>query len=182
MNREQWLPLPGYEGVYEVSELGNVRSLDRVVLRRNGTSRLQRGRTLRLMTGPRGYKTVSLSRDGRSETGKVHRLILSAFIGPPAQGQEACHNNGDPGDNILANLRWDTRSGNVRDAIVHRTHSEVRKTHCPQGHPLAGKNLLPSALPKRRCRECHSARSRKVAYADFLVDHRGPLTVVWSPS
>lgn len=164
MNRaEEWRAIPGYEGIYEVSDYGRVRSLDRIVLRSNGHCRLQRGRLLRLMDDGRGYRAVTLSRGGRTETGRVHRLVLLAFVGAPEYGQEGCHGNGDRADNRLANLRWGTHSENVRDSIKHGTHSEVRKTECPSGHPLIASNLLPSALPKRRCWECHRARGRKAA-------------------
>lgn len=161
MNREEWRTLPGYEGIYEVSDLGQIKSVARIVVRSDGKSRRQPERILSQFTDRKGYQIVCLSSHGQSRMFRVHRAVLLAFVGLPADDEEGCHGNGNPSDNRLVNLRWGTRSENVRDAVRHGTHSEVAKTHCPAGHRLSEPNLLPSALPKRRCRQCHNSRSRK---------------------
>jgi hypothetical protein len=68
-----------------------------------------------------GRRTIHLraSSPGRETTHLVHRLVLEAFVGPCPEGMEACHNNGDPADNRLENLRWDTRSANAKDKVRH---------------------------------------------------------------
>jgi hypothetical protein len=71
-----------------------------------------------------GYEGVTLRRGGKYHRLKVHRLVLEAFTGPRPAGHEACHNNGIPTDNRLANLRWDTRRGNAADRVVHGTSNE----------------------------------------------------------
>jgi hypothetical protein len=58
---------------------------------------------------------------GRGEKRRVHRLVLSAFLGPRSREVDCCHNDGDPNNNNLYNLRWDTRAGNMADAIRHGT-------------------------------------------------------------
>ena len=115
MNEEIWKDIPGYEGKYQVSSLGRVKSLDRYI--RCGTGgrgmRRMKGRILR--PGPRsdGHMSVVL---GHGESGsQVHQLVMLAFIGPCPKGMEVCHNNGNPADNRLENLRYDTRTNNILD-------------------------------------------------------------------
>jgi len=62
----------------------------------------------------------------------VHRLVLEAFIGPCPDGMECCHYDGDPSNNCIENLRWDTRKENIRDAVKHGTHVSLRQRG--QGH------------------------------------------------
>lgn len=164
MTAERWRPLPGLENSYEVSDQGRVRSLTRLVPWRNGKMRTQYGRLLKLI--PMNDRRVVCLCVGDRKLNRmvgVHRLVLLAFVGPPRPGQECCHNNGDPTDNRLENLRWATHRDNVLDAVAHGTHPMVAKTHCPQGHPLAHPNLALYCLPERRCLICTRAISRRTA-------------------
>jgi hypothetical protein len=68
-----------------------------------------------------GYMSVDLSKGGTLRTFHTHRLVVSAFIGAIPQGMDVCHNDGDPANNRLSNLRVDTRSGNVADMEKHGT-------------------------------------------------------------
>ena len=119
---ERWASLPGWEGLYEVSNLGRILSLDRVVNGPHGLQRV-RGRVLKhRIVGPRAnYHAVSLARDGKAVPVGVHRLVLMAFVGLPKPGQEARHLNGNPSDNRLTNLAWGTRVENASDRGVHGT-------------------------------------------------------------
>lgn len=113
---ENWLPVVGYEGLYEVSDLGKIRSVSRI--NRNG---VQIGGIV-LRPGPqrKGYLTVSLiDKDGRKKSKRVHRLVLEAFVGPCPEGHLVRHLNDIPGDNRLGNLRWGTGSENQADARVN---------------------------------------------------------------
>lgn len=149
MSVEQWRPVVGYEGSYEVSDLGRVRSLDRTT--RDG-KRL-RGCVLKPFVMPSGHLRVGLSR-GEGRTKKVHRLVLEAFIGPCPPEMEALHRNGVPGDCRLVNLRWGTKSEDARDQIAHGVHSMARKTHCPSGHAYSPENTYVHPSGGRRCRTC----------------------------
>lgn len=104
---ETWRPIPGFPG-YEVSDLGRVRNT-----RTNAV--LKQFRT------DRGKMQVTLVRNGGRFCFRVHRLVLTAFIGPPPIGMEGCHNDGDPGNNRLDNLRWDTHEANEADKWRHGT-------------------------------------------------------------
>lgn len=68
-----------------------------------------------------GYPYVALYRDGKRFKHLLHRLILEAFVGPCPPGMEGCHNDGDPANNRLANLRWDTPKSNMADCVRHGT-------------------------------------------------------------
>ena len=159
---EQWRPIPGYEGLYEVSDHGRVRSLDRVVRRGAHTLRLP-GEIKALVDNGHGRKRAYLSRDGQMQRPQVHRLVLETFVGPCPAGMEACHNDGNPANNRLENLRWDTGSENMRDKRRHGTDHQVNKTTCPRGHALAGLNLRNRGDGHRSCRACNRASAKRAA-------------------
>lgn len=149
---EHWNSIPGYEGLYEVSDLGRVRSLARFVARGRGQYR-QPGRVLRPATRKSGHQHVILARHGVHQSRQVHHLVLEAFIGRCPDGMEGCHDNGNPADNSLGNLRWDTRSANVRDSVTHGTHNRARRTHCNHGHEFTPENTY-RHRGYRRCKQC----------------------------
>ncbi len=112
---EEWRSVVGHEGAYEVSDLGRVRSLTRGVhcVRRNGEPwlRTSPGRVLRAGPSLSGHLSVVV---GKGNTCAVHRLVLEAFVGVCPKGHEALHLNHNPADNRLVNLRYGTRSENIR--------------------------------------------------------------------
>jgi len=110
---ERWLPIPGFEEAYEVSDLGRVRSIDRTVKTSKG-ERCYRGKSLSPgKSGEYGHLTVVLGRSGGSHF--VHNLVLRAFVGPPGEDQESRHLNCDGSDNRLVNLCWGSKSENGKD-------------------------------------------------------------------
>ena len=158
---EQWKPVHGYEGIYEVSSHGRVRSLDRTVTRSGGQVR-RKGKVLRATLNPGGYPVVSLYRQGRPKNRYVHALVAEAFFGTRPKGMEVCHNDGDPTNNHLDNLRYGTSSDNELDKVRHGTHYNAAKTHCPRGHELFAENIPPriAKLGRRQCLACVRARAR----------------------
>lgn len=149
---ETWKWIPDYEDYYQVSDLGNVRSVTRRVGRR-----LLRGGPLKPGPSGAGYLQISLSREGVVKRFDIHRLVLRTFLGEPAKGQQACHENGNQTDNRLSNLRWDTPSANNLDKTRHGTNPLARKTHCLRGHLFSGPNLVRRGTG-RDCRACNRAR------------------------
>ena len=115
---EQWRPIIGYEGIYEVSDAGRVRSLPRIVGGRlPGSKRQWAGRVMRLDANPRGRLAVQLSCEGVLRKRMVHELVLEAFTGLPAPpGRDGRHRNDDPSDNRIENLEWGTRLREPRGA------------------------------------------------------------------
>lgn len=147
---ERWLPVVGYEN-YEVSDFGNVRSIDRVLVDRNGLKKKFIGKLL--TPGKTGDRlTVSLHR--RSHY--VHVLVLMAFVGPAPLNTECCHDNGNGFDNRLCNLRWDTRRENMLDRVRHGTHHAILRELCPYRHQLVAPNLV-ACKDGRRCLACNRA-------------------------
>lgn len=115
---EKWNPVPGYDGSYEVSDLGNVRSLDRILTDGHRRS----GRRLRFNRHHKNeYLSVQLCRQQVDERMSVHRLVLEAFVGPAPPEHVAAHDNGDRADNRLVNLRWSTIADNHADKRRHGT-------------------------------------------------------------
>ena len=122
---EAWEDIPGYEGRYQVSSLGRVKSLTRRVhCGKNGAGvRLIPERILRAGRRADGHLSVVL---GHKQPGsQVHQLVLLAFVGPPEPGQEVRHINGDPTDNRLCNLQYGSRTENILD--VYRIGKAWRK-------------------------------------------------------
>lgn len=112
-------PIPGFEGLYSVTDSGEIWSHDR---RASDGSRRIRGRWLKQQVNKAyGYREVRLSKDGQARTLGVHRLVALAFLGPCPPQHVVCHNNGQPGDNRVVNLRYDTRRGNTADMVRHGT-------------------------------------------------------------
>jgi hypothetical protein len=124
---ERWLPVVGWEGLYEVSDQGRVRSLDREVPNgRGGVLRLK-GKELRWRINPHrgGYATVAPCRAGRNSWCYVHLLVLEAFVGPCPDGMQAAHGDGDVMNNALSNLRWATPPDNANDRKLHGTNRNM---------------------------------------------------------
>lgn len=169
LENELWLPVVGYEGSYEVSSHGRVRSLDRVITTKSGHQRRYKGRMLAPALASNGYPVVNL---GHSDNRLVHRLALEAFVGPAPDGYECCHGDGNRTNNHLNNLRWDTSSANSHDIVTHGRHAMAKKSHCSRGHALEGPNLSPYHLRYgwRGCLACKRANDR-VRYHPHLKPH-----------
>jgi len=162
---EEWRAIAGREGEYEVSSLGRVRSLDRVL----ADGRRRKGQILAPRFGATGYVTTCL---GAGNYRLVHRLVVEAFIGPIPEGQDVRHLDGSRTNNVPENLCYGTRLENMADQRRHGTHGNTVKTHCPRGHLLREPNLvaLHTRGGRRYCLSCRRASSalkrRKNGYTD----------------
>lgn len=106
---ETWKPIVGYEGLYEVSDLGRVRGMLRGGIKRPTTNKRH------------NRPFILLWRNDKAKAVSIHRLVLLAFVGKPPRKHEACHNDGNPFNNRLSNLRWDTPAANQADRVKHGT-------------------------------------------------------------
>ena len=97
---EQWKPVVGWEGLYDVSDKGRVKSL-------------RSGKILADRPSNGGYLIVALQREGKRFEVLVHRLVLEAFVGPCPDGMECFHDNDVAWDNRLSNLKWATHQENI---------------------------------------------------------------------
>ena len=162
---EEWRPVVGYEGLYEVSDQGRVRTVARTIVRRNGRIQPAPQRVLKLKLSPHGYWRIGLTNElaGRQRFHFVHRLVLAAFVGPCPEGMQCRHLDGNPANNAVQNLCWGTCSENNLDKLRHGTHPEARKTHCKYGHGFTEKNTRITPQGFRKCRECDRIRHRRAA-------------------
>lgn len=117
MQKEIWRDIKGYEGLYEVSDLGNVKSLERSIVRKDGTSYYIAERILRPRKKSEGYLDVALNKDGKAKHYRVHRLVAEMFIPNPENKPEVNHINANKSDNRVENLEWATREENIHHAI-----------------------------------------------------------------
>lgn len=119
----RWAPLKGYEGRYEICEMGKLRSLDRTVTYVDGRRGLFRGRELRGARGANGYLEVTLE----ARRHLVHRLVAETFL-PAIEGKDHVnHINGDKRDNRICNLEWCSPGDNnrhARDTGLQNQHGE----------------------------------------------------------
>lgn len=164
---EKWLAVPGKEGRYEVSDYGQVLSLEREGRNRHGVCRIPSKVLTPFLTGtkPYQYLTVRLY-DGSNgyRNHRVHQLVLQAFVGPQPEGLLALHRNGDYTDNRLENLRYGTPSENTQDSKAHGTHFNSAKTHCKSGHEFTPENTYTyqkSGYECRACRTCARENQRR---------------------
>lgn len=111
-NQEVCMPIDGFEGLYEVSNLGRVRSLDRLV-NSNGGTRLHKGKVLKFVNNGGGYLQVYLYKDGKSTKFYVHRLVYEAFHGKRPEGMEINHIDEDKSNNSIKNLNLMTHKENA---------------------------------------------------------------------
>ena len=131
-NNEEWRPVRGYEGIYSVSSMGNVRSESRTVPHAVYGKMRVGAKMLRQANHGRGYKMVWLTRDGAKELKLVHRLVVEAFIGPIPDRLQVNHKNGVKHDNVIENLEIVTNRGNS----LHAHATGLTKNH-GEAHPRA---------------------------------------------
>jgi hypothetical protein len=154
----RWLPVPGYEDRYEVSDDGQVR-----ILPGPGRHRRNQMQPLKPWRDTHGYWRADLSPgDGTRWHRFVHVLMLEAFVSARPPGMCGLHNDDDHDNNQLSNLRWGTRSENTLDIVHNGNHNNARKTHCKRGHPLEGENLK-QTVQGRICVTCHRKSQREAA-------------------
>lgn len=114
--QEQWKDITGYEGYYQVSDLGNVRSIDRYVLHKNGTLMPIKGRLLRGAIAKNGYIQIILCVECVKKNLMVHRVVGKHFLRPQDSKSQINHINGIKTDNRAENLEWCTPSENIKHA------------------------------------------------------------------
>lgn len=118
---EEWKYIPGYENIYQVSNLGNVRSVDRIVYK-NQVSCFRSGRIKKQSRDKDGYLVVNLSKDGKQKKAKVHRLVAEMFVDGKACGSEVNHKDFNRENNSASNLEWVTHLENVTHSIHAGRH------------------------------------------------------------
>lgn len=176
---EQWRPVLGYEGAYEVSDLGRVRSLKRVVDAARGARREIPGLIMKARLNAQGYPVISLSRLNVSRVLSIHVLVCEAWHGPRPEGMVARHLDDVKTNLSPSNLSWGTLTQNSRDAIRNGRNVNASKTVCANGHAYTERDTTRNQAGHRICRQCalvrsHQNRDIKCSYDDFCdaISHR----------
>lgn len=161
--KEEWRPILGWEGYYEVSNLGRIRSVDRFVVHTHSTGkRIAKGKILNQHSNDYGYMFVMASKENKQRRIWVHRAVLEAFVEVKPPGMVTMHLDNNPKNNNLSNLKWGTQKENIQQCTAEGRQANVRKTHCPRGHELVESNLVKHHLKrgKRACYSCNWASQR----------------------
>lgn len=137
---EEWLAVIGYEGLYEVSNLGRVRTVARLNVYKNGRTRYQSGVLLRPRLSNKGYLRVGLWKDGRSRGCSVHVLVAAAFVGPRPPGLTVDHKDGNKLNNLFSNLEYITPKEQISRAILLGTRDFQGEKH--PGAKLSEKDVI----------------------------------------
>lgn len=166
---EEWRDVAEYEGLYQVSNLGRVRSVPRIDCkgaRRGGTLLSQKNNR------PRAYRAVGLCRNGKTIHPKVHRLVLSAFAGPCPARMEGCHDDGNRCNNRRSNLYWGTRKKNQADRVRHGTSNRGTRNGSAKLSEEAVKEIYEARL----------ARVNQGLLAEKFQIDRSTISRIWSGS
>jgi len=141
LHNEIWLPVTGYEGLYEVSNQGRIKSLVRWrnVGINNVEGYLEKEKIITPHTDILGYKKVCLRKQYKGTTLRFHRVVTTAFLPNPENKRTVNHKNGDKGDNRLDNLEWATDSENIRHSFEHLGRKGWTKGLSPE--------LVPASKP-----------------------------------
>ena len=156
----EWRTIPGWEGLYEVSEDGQVRSLERLISHPRGGVHRRRARVLKGATDRKGYRYYSLSRDGSTRHYGAHVLVAKAFL--DGDGSVVRHRDGNQMNNHPTNLAYGTYSDNTMDSVQHGTHARAARRECVNGHPYTDETTL-RVGPRgrwRKCRICVNSQRR----------------------
>ena len=129
MKNEEWRDVVGYEGRYQVSNQGRVKSLERIIIKKDGRKFTVKERVLKPCDNGRGYLYISLS-DGTGEHKRhyIHRLVGEAFVPNPLEEEDVNHKDENPSNNHASNLEWVTHKENcnfgTRNERIAKTNSK----------------------------------------------------------
>jgi hypothetical protein len=146
--KEIWKTIEGYEGYYEVSNFGRVRSLDRVVIDSLGRAQHRKGKMKAQNLNTDGYPTVNLSKDGIDKRISVHILVGKAFVDGYFDGAEINHIDCDRINNRVDNLEWVSHNDNVKYSIDMGNHVSVSANYFGENNPNYGNHKLKEKYAK----------------------------------
>lgn len=124
---EEWRDIPGYEGYYQVSNIGRIKSLDRWIKRSDGKMHFERSRIMALSKSSNGYLQVNLRKNGTFKRFNVHRLVALAFIPNPYNLPQVNHKDENKQNNCVENLEWCTVKYNMEYSDVIKKGVEAAK-------------------------------------------------------
>lgn len=174
---EEWRAVIGYEGLYEVSNQGRVRSLQRRIRHSSGNATQPlSGRVLSAGANDKyGHLRVCLNREGCRKSFLVHRLVLEAFVGPCPDGKIGRHfPDRSPANNCLDNLQWGTHEENQADRTIHGTSNQGRVASAETRARLSA-----SHKGYKRTRESIEKQRRTVTGSKRSPETRARMVAAW---
>lgn len=167
---EEWRDIKGFEGAYQVSSYGRVKSLTRFIVRSDGVRYLAKGKIIKPVTDRYGYLIKTLTYEGRRRATKIHRLVAEHFIDNPANLTDVNHLDGNKVNNHISNLEWASREGNMHHAWRLGLMERVRKNAGKSSQcKLTSEQLLD--IKRRRA----SGDTLKILAAKYNVS----ITTIW---
>jgi len=159
---EEWKSVVGYEGLYEVSNTGKIKALERLVVN-NGGLQHKHERVLKPNYGKNNHGLVVLCKNGKTKPHLVHRIVAEAFIPNPENKPNIDHIDTDCTNNCVENLRWCTQKENCNNPLTRLHGSQAKKGHPYWGRPLTLKERkkISDKLTGRLFSEEHKAKLRK---------------------
>ena len=139
---EEWRAVVGYEGNYEVSSIGRLKTL----CDRNGSVRM-----LSLCVSIRGYQVVNLVKNKQRKQIGIHRIVAEAFVGPKPDGYFVMHIDGNPLNNVATNIRYGTPQENTNDRKIHGRDT-IGERH---GHSKLTESNVSDIASRLRAGELH---------------------------
>jgi len=163
---EEFLPIKGFEGMYEISSYGKVISIARIFLMQGRKKQTTKSRVLSPKSNGNGYLFVDLWKDGKRYSRYLHRLVLETFAGECPNGYEACHNKPFRWFNHLSNLRWDTKENNHADKFIHGTIAngeKARSAKLTENKVTEIRSLIAKGIGQKQIAEMFSIKQPTVS-------------------
>lgn len=174
--QEIWKDVPGYEGIYAVSNLGEIKSLSHDVIRNNGR-KYRVNERIKAQISNNGYKMVRLQKEGKGRLFMVHILVALAFIPNSENKPFIDHINTDRADNRVTNLRWVTRLENERNPLTMKKKRDHAKRMSKPVCKINGNDIIAkyeSINEAARINEiqataiCHVCMGKRKSYKGFI--------------
>lgn len=170
---EEWKPIPGYEGLYEVSNMGRVKSLDKIVERPIKGSYFRPGQIFKPCI-KHGYPTVTLRKDGEEWRGSVHILVAKTFIPNPENKLYVDHYDTNRANNKVENLRWTTWEENNANPFtcLHRSQSMKGRESKVKGRIVSQEEIEKNLLTRHQNGRIHLQEDENgnLIYKNGIID------------
>lgn len=142
----KWKDIKGYENIYQVSNTGEVKSLDRFVYCKSGYKRFIKGKILKIFKQNSGYYFVGLTKNNKTKQFLIHRLVAMTFIENCFKYPEINHKDGNKSNNNILNLEWCSRSYNKKHMYDNLLSGKIKKEN------------LSKALKNRKLTDLHKSK------------------------
>ena len=169
---EIWKSVKGYDGIYEVSNFGRVKSLDRYIVRNDGITQLRKGKIIAQSLNSDGYCQLKLCKDGNTKTVRVHRIVAEAFIPNPNELSDVNHIDCNRTNNHVDNLEWLSWEDNVKHSANKGNYKRYGERNSNYGNTTLKEFYKNNPEEKKKLarKGSQNGRCRKVKLFDLNKD------------